>query len=303
MTRKEIEERCREEMQQSIPDREALWQRIEAGLPAQQEAPRPQSIRRTSSGIKVFRSVLTAAACLLIVVAGVGVVGGRLQNAMAPAENKEQVQQEHFDGFMNEAPAEEQAGEEMKEENEGVMSNPQTEPIRYESLHFPTAQDKVHLDSIAMLSGSGQLFSEEQVLADSECLVIGTIAGGTQDPEDGQMLYFFIPEQIYGDAAIDSGETIAVRSDNPYLMQSGHRYLLGLRYEDNFWHTSCDSAPQPEFTADGQAVYHNGWQSFRQDDEQPLVCARFGAEDYFYDRMYLGDADALIRFAEEWGRL
>ncbi len=302
MTRKEIEERCRKEMQQSIPDREALWQRIEAGLP-QQEAPKPQSIRRTSSGMKVFRSVLTAAACLLIVVAGVGVVGGRLQNATAPAEDKEQVQQEHFDEFMNEAPADEQAGEEMKEENEGVMQNPQTEPIRYESLHFPPAEEQVHLDSTAKPSGGGQLFSEAQVLADSECLVIGTIAGGTQDSEDGHMLYFFRTEQVYGDASIGTGETITVRSDNPYLMQSGHQYLLGLRYEDNFWRTSCDSAPQPEFTADGQAVYHNGWQSFRQDGEQRLICEQFSAEDYFYDRMYLGSADILIRFAEEWGRI
>ena len=35
MTRKEIEKRCLEEMQQTIPDHEALWQKIEAQRPPQ----------------------------------------------------------------------------------------------------------------------------------------------------------------------------------------------------------------------------------------------------------------------------
>ena len=92
MTRKEIEKRCFEEMQQNIPDREALWQRIEGSLGEQPAQPEVPHIRVRHTG----RYIMTAAACLLVVVgASVFWRGGTakletnhapmMDNAVAPA--------------------------------------------------------------------------------------------------------------------------------------------------------------------------------------------------------------------------
>ena len=66
MTRKEIEKRCLEEMQQTIPDHEALWQKIEAQLPPQDSQNQKASPIRMQS----IRRFMTIAACLLVTVTG-----------------------------------------------------------------------------------------------------------------------------------------------------------------------------------------------------------------------------------------
>ncbi|MBR1554305.1 MAG: hypothetical protein IJ644_02800, partial [Oscillospiraceae bacterium] len=66
MTKKEIEERLQKEMHQNIPDKDALWQKIETRLP---EQPVSQPVRRTirmTSGSRF----MTIAACFLLVIAG-----------------------------------------------------------------------------------------------------------------------------------------------------------------------------------------------------------------------------------------
>ena len=72
MTREEMEARCRKEMQQMIPDKEALWARIEDSLPEQtqteQEAPKPR-IRMT-----VIYRAMAGVACLMLVVAGASLI-------------------------------------------------------------------------------------------------------------------------------------------------------------------------------------------------------------------------------------
>lgn len=68
MTNKDTERLVRGHMQQTIPDKDALWNRIESNLPAQPEMPRI----RKSSGRHITR-IIGAAACFLLVIGGVGV--------------------------------------------------------------------------------------------------------------------------------------------------------------------------------------------------------------------------------------
>lgn len=68
MTNKDTERLVRGHMQQTIPDKDALWNKIESNLPAQPEMPRI----RKSSGRHITR-IIGAAACFLLVIGGVGV--------------------------------------------------------------------------------------------------------------------------------------------------------------------------------------------------------------------------------------
>lgn len=70
MTRKETEQMVRRTVRETIPDREALWARIEADLPDEQQiAPEPPRIVRR----RTYR-MIAAAACFVLVIGGVGVV-------------------------------------------------------------------------------------------------------------------------------------------------------------------------------------------------------------------------------------
>lgn len=69
MTRKETEQMVRRTVRETIPDREALWARIEADLPDEQQiAPEPPRIVRR----RTYR-MIAAAACFVLVIGGVGV--------------------------------------------------------------------------------------------------------------------------------------------------------------------------------------------------------------------------------------
>ena len=90
MTNKDTERLVRQAMQQTIPDKEALWAKIESDLPAQ---PAFGGIRRTQSKMRVVYRVMGAAACFLLIVGGIGImstIGGHkmdmTQNATMTAD-------------------------------------------------------------------------------------------------------------------------------------------------------------------------------------------------------------------------
>lgn len=68
MTRKDTERLVREQMQQALPDKDALWAKIEQNLGEQKPPAAKPSIRMQT----VYR-VMGAAACLLLILGGVGV--------------------------------------------------------------------------------------------------------------------------------------------------------------------------------------------------------------------------------------
>jgi hypothetical protein len=71
MTNKDTERLVQQAMQQTIPDKEALWAKIESDLPAQ---PAFGSIRKTPGKMQMVYRVMGAAACFLLVIGSVGVV-------------------------------------------------------------------------------------------------------------------------------------------------------------------------------------------------------------------------------------
>ena len=69
MTNKDTERLVQQAMQQSIPDKEALWAKIEADLPQQ---PVFGKIRKTSVRTHTIYRVMGAAACFLLIAGGLG---------------------------------------------------------------------------------------------------------------------------------------------------------------------------------------------------------------------------------------
>lgn len=86
MTKKDTERLVQQAMQQTIPDKEALWAKIESDLPAQ---PAFSGIRKTSrSKMRVVYSVMGAAACFLLIVGGLGIWQAARGSKTAMSENK-----------------------------------------------------------------------------------------------------------------------------------------------------------------------------------------------------------------------
>lgn len=297
MTRKQIEERCRKEMQQSIQDKEALWQRIEQQLPAQKpmmEKTQQASQAHESLRMTALRRTLTAAACFLLVAAGVSVYArsGRLDTQNDKASND--LIEENAESFMNEAP-------EDAYENEGEAAAPMdTEPLRYDSLQFAESAQRVTVLDRSQLGIDNAFFNEDAVLAQTECFVDVKVHSGQQDPESGIMTYTLEVVNTFGMDVLEKGAELTVQTYSAYILEAGHEYLLPLYMEENSWKLSYECAPQLELTLDGKAVYHSGWQSLQRVGDRALICESHGADDYFYDRMYLGDAGIVLTFVETW---
>lgn len=278
MTRKQIEKRCLEEMQQNIPDSEALWERISANLPEQQTAAEPAQKRIRMTGA---RRMLTLAASFLIILSGAYLF---LQNDRMDSKSEQP---------QSDAPAHEDAyyPEDEAPKNEGIIS-PSGQPLRYESLSLPKSNTSP--DFIPM-GTKGEYFSESDVLANTDCFVKVRVDRMAQD---GEMLcYTLSVEDAFGE---DLPETLTVRSETAYVMQQNHLYLLPLCQSDGEWKLSYACAPQMELTLDGDLVFHNGWQTLMQDAPVLLVYAAYGEDDYFYDRMYLTGGSGLQMILDEW---
>ena len=141
MTRKDTERLVREQMQQTLPDKDALWAKIENSLGEQKpvtEQPAPP-IR-----MQIVYRVMGAAACLLLILGGIGIFAEisrhsmRYETAPMTADNavRKQAEDSAADDADYAAPAMEQSAEEMDaaaddavyEENEDMDAPADAEP-------------------------------------------------------------------------------------------------------------------------------------------------------------------------------
>ncbi len=293
MTRKEIEKRCLEEMQQTIPDPEALWQRIEANLPEQPaETPETPVIRMHHR----TRRIMTIAACLLLVI-----TGARVLTQTNSLKNETSSDHMNLQEDVNAPAMDEQqnAAEEWEEPMQTV--NKDASSVRtYASLGLPSEQRTVVTDAAKLTAGT-QLFAEQSVLAQTECFVDVIVSDGRQSETTGEIVYLLKVVDAYGTDALTAGESFYLYSSTPYVLQPGHEYVLPLYASGtDAWELVNASAPQIELTPDGEMIFHNGWHSLQNGESTPLLCAQYGTDDYFYDRMYIAQDAVLYQFLENW---
>ncbi|GEM_PF-1192061 len=333
MTRKEIEKRCREEMQQNIPDKDALWQKIESQLPEQKPMVQPE---KPVIKMHTFYRVMAGAACFMFVLAGASLVKlgtNKTEMMTAPmADSSSAVDSEmayeandagdspeddgdSADNVADEiAPAENsasasQSADNAKSDTADSVTAEYTEGMKkYSDLEFHDEYNSFpDNDDIntTPLNADGQYFNEEDVLKKSQVFVEVLITGHSQ-LTTGEILYTAQVNDVYGAEKIReklwNEETLTISTKSPYLLVNGHDYVLPLYLNEDSenWNLSYECAPQIELTQDYQVIYHNGWHTITEgaeeyeDGSEPLLYDSIGEDDFFYDRMYLTGYNALI---------
>ncbi|MBR3630752.1 MAG: hypothetical protein IKN55_09855 [Oscillospiraceae bacterium] len=326
MTRKEIEKRCREAMEQNLPDKDALWMRIESRLPEQSAPPAEEKPKRK---ISVIYRTVAAAACLLFVAGGVMLVSMHriphmeTANKAAPSLNgnqdfagemadeaKQEAAMEELapatpksDQFVSDvqeaAPAQADLAPEHEAGNvEGVRSPEEAEEeiLRYTSLQVPQTADVAANTDRSKLRVTDTAFDETAVLKATTLLVRAEVLSGTQDSGTGIMHYTLALRDCYNTGEQPDAE-FTLENSSPYLLEAGHVYLLPLARTEDGWSLSFADAPQIEVTLDGRMLCHSGWQSLLQNGCTPVQCEPQTEDDAFYDKMYLTNdtnPDALI---------
>ncbi len=334
MTRKEIEKRCREEMQQNIPDKDALWQKIESQLPEQKPLTQPE---KPVIKMHTFYRVMAGVACFMFVLAGASLVRiGTHKNEMmtAPMANDSAAVQMHDEAYEDNAgddadsggdsaqelpemnavaPAENSASASKSADNakldtadsltaEYAEGMKKYSDLQFREHYFSTNNDDINTTP---LSADGEYFNEEDVLEKSQAFVEVLITEHSQ-LTTGEILYTAQVNDVYGADKIRekiwSSETLTILTKSPYLLENEHTYVLPLYLSEDSenWNLSYECAPQIELTEDYQVVYHNGWHTITEgadeyeDGAEPLLYDSIGVDDFFYDRMYLTGYNALI---------
>ena len=329
MTRKEIEKRCREEMQQNIPDKDALWQKIESQLPEQKTMIQPE---KPVIKMHTFYRVMAGAACFMFVLAGASLVKlgtNKTEMMKAPASDSSTAIQMDDEAYENHAddgddsadnvadeiaPAENsasanQSASSPKSDTADSVTAEYTEGMKkYSDLEFHGEYDFFPDNNdinTTPLSADGQYFNEEDVLKKSQVFVEVLITGHSQ-LTTGEILYTAQVNDVYGAEKIRekiwNEETLTILTKSPYLLVNGHDYVLPLYLSEDSenWNLSYECDPQIELKKDLQVIYHNGWYTLTEgadeyaDGSEPLLYDSIGVDDFFYDRMYLTGYKALV---------
>lgn len=301
MNQHEIEKRYQKEVHQSIPDMDALWQKIENRLPEQEISRQESGISQKRNSIQMQRFA-GAAACLLIVAAGASVVFGNTGLHQMHSLNKSDTPQQ--DGY-EDAPAQE--GNADAAENEGFAADDafvkqeqdvSGKPLTYADLAVSDSaelQDSVNLQLLGM---EQRYFVEQAVLEQTNAFADVVITDGTQDARTGEITYTMEVRYSIGDAKLPS--TLTLKSQNAYLMEKHHEYLIPMQSLGGTISLANEVSPQIEVTEDGKAVLHSGWHEFLPDTDTPVLYETLGDSDYFYDRMYLAEMSEVLVRVEQW---
>ncbi len=284
MNKYEIEKRCREEMQKSIPDTDALWQRIESRLPEPSQ-PRTKTGKIERTVHPRFRKAASAAALFLLAAAGL--------NVYMQAQHLQKSDPDDAVHATDPVPDSPKSDAEENRNPGGLL--------HYEDLRIvQTASLSIDRERLGVRDA---YFSQEDVVGTAGCFVDILVEDGIQDKATGSVTYTMEVVGMYGDGGLRAGDTLTVSSSTAYVLEKGHEYVLPLYREAGDWRLAGECAPQMERTLDGKLVFHSGWYALMDEAAQPLLCDSRGKDDYFYDRMYLTDlavAEAVIQgWAEE----
>ena len=326
MTRKEIEKRCREAMEQNLPDKDALWMRIESSLPAQSAPPAVEEPPKRKISV-IYRTV-AAAACFLFVAGGLMLYGisrmpsknaetapmliqeneaaedrALYDNAVggAPAAKQEQADAQYKSGLNADIPAHQNYAPECDMAAEEAAQE-QAYTLTYAELQVPQTNTIAANTDRSKLQTGGDAFSEEAVLKKTQVIAKAEVTKGVQDPGTGVMRYTIKLLDCYRGAE-DPQVEMSIESSSPYLLEQAHVYVLPLTKTEDGWALSFPDAPQIEVTLDGRLLCHSGWTSLLQNGRTPVICEPQTEDDCYYDRMYLTDTDNLDALLDVWESL
>ncbi len=297
-----IKELYEAEINNSAPDFEKLWEKIDGSLTEKQPSAPQISITPKKSPMKAVKAIAALAAGLALVAfipSLFGTGGISLESATPSVRPSEKTE----DGAINFAPVqdsvnmEEAASDYEAEfsEQESTVSESVSEEekmLSYDELIFDSYSETV-LTCTGTPNGN-DYFIEEDVLSSADYIVSAVVKNVYSNDDGSAICYELETSASYPE---NISETIIVESCSVYTMKRGREYLLPVARTDQGYRTVYDNIPQIEFTADGGLVYYNGWSSLDDNTSQSIIYPKITVDDFFYDRMmfsYSGDYSALI---------
>ncbi|MBQ8175660.1 MAG: hypothetical protein IJ035_01315 [Oscillospiraceae bacterium] len=315
MNNRKIEQLYKSHAENTAPDMDALWERIESNLEEKSdEAVTSKPIRRSISLTKKTALAAACVATLIIVPAAVrnmDISNSDMATDSAPMAEQTMAETPAMDGAMGIAPEEnvfEELFDNKDEQNDAVAEEELIEAPAEEEAVMEEAtgagQQAVYYEDLqlgyanAPLTPSGattgdDFFVEENVLIETDIIVNAYIdrvySGG-----NGEICYEITADNV------ETGETesIYLTSRTPYVMLENRCYVLPLKADETGYSLVFENAPQIERTLDGGYIFHNGWETL-DENAFDVIYPQGGVDDFFYDRMKFsyGSLDTLI---ERW---
>ncbi len=278
MNEKKLTELYIEEIENSAPDFDVMWQKIEANLEPKTQ---PINITPKKNGLKAMVAV---AAMIMIIPVAVAIIESNnipMQESTADVQQTQAAEnttaEEAADDYYNDAAAE-----------EAPETNKPDKKLSYSDLQF-SSYSTTYLTCSEAPYGD-DYFVEEDILGEADYIVKGEILKAYTSENGAGICYEMEISGSYPEVGVD---TIIIETRSPYTMKRGREYLIPIKETTFGYRTVFDHIPQIEFTADGGMVYYNGWSISGGEN---LLYPRTSEAD-FYDRMmysYSGDYSELI---------
>ncbi len=290
MNEQQLKQLLAAQVNNSAPDKDTLWEKIEGRLQQKSAAPMQLPVNHPKKGSHSVVKILAAvAACFAVVLAVPALlsdnIGGNIMEDSAAGVNSADVTSS-VDEMLN-SPSADSA-------SDNVATVPVKEFLSYSELPFSSYSETI-ISCTGEPYGS-DYFVEEDILAQADLLVRGEVTR-VYAAEDGESIFY----ELSVSESYPEGETaVTVQSCSQYKLRRGREYLLPLARTPQGYRTVQDSVPQTEFTADGGAVYYNGWSSLLTEHSQPLEYPTQGEEDYFHDRMMFSPTGDISLLVKKW---
>lgn len=299
MNEKEFKKQYIAHCENTAPDMEKLWEKIESGLEEKAEG------RVTSKPAKSFsfrKAAVWCTACAAVLIAvpailvGTGVtktadsMTAEMQNEAVAGDVETSAAYAEDDGFVEEPDY---------VDLDGVAADTATtslpEMVYYEELPLSSpVPTEVALPTPTAEPFGDDFFVEENVLAETD-IIVDAVVNQVYRSEGGTVCYVLNAE----DSDKNDMGSITVESATPYAMKIGSEYILPLKEMGDGYQLVFENAPQIECTLDGGVIFHNGWRSL---DENSCYVSypKGGVDDFFYDRMRFSYKDGIGVLDEKW---
>ena len=303
MNKKELKKQYIAHCENTAPDMEKLWEKIESGL---EEKPESGVTSKPTKTVNFHKLAVWCTACAAVLIAVPAFIIGA--NISKNSESFTMSQNEAIAGdvitvapaadgaFIEEpAPSEnnDMADDDVKTES-AAASLP--EMVYYEELSLaePVVSDVAFPFPTAEPFGD-EFFVEEKVLAETDIIVNAFVNDVVYSSEGETVCYILTAED---NDKNDMGR-ITVESATRYTLQMGREYILPLKETEDGYRLVFENAPQIECTLDGGVIFHNGWQSL---DENScwVKYPQNTVDDFFYDRMRFSYTDGMASLTDKW---
>lgn len=307
---RKIKELYKAHAEQTAPDMDALWERIEQGLDEKNSdtvsGVTSKPVRKHIGFGKIaVPAALAAAIALVIIPAAFRGKGSDMSydsgnSIMNEAVIDSSVQYADKDGYIDVESGEDEADITVPMFTVTERYLPKT--VRYEELELePVVYDEAEesapaydgSEAVQSVKTSGDdFFVETNVLIHTDVIVNAYV---DRVYSRGETVCYELTAE---NADTNETENITLESATPYRLLENRSYVLPLKFDGGTYSLVFENAPQIESTLDGGLIFHNGWVTLDSEDSADVIYPQNGIDDFFYDRMkfsYSADTDTLVK--------